>query len=227
MVGRTQISGKRGTDRLLRDSLAARSASHSEMHHLATTNAPTFGARLVDDHALRARVQRTAACRPRGLTVTAGWFQNNKDVGGRDTTWEAQQEILRKRRQGGSIESEVSKRRAKVSGFMKGTLSKEETAAIKRKNRDAANELAKEAYKGKPGFISLPGMSIGMPEFDGGERFDLRAPYADEGWVDTENNGISNPFTLGGLFGGKKEADKAPEGKAAKEKPKKKGWFGR
>ena len=31
----------------------------------------------------------------------------------------------------------------------------------------------------------------------------------------------------GGLFGGKKEADKAPEGKAAKEKPKKKGWFGR
>ena len=66
-----------------------------------------------------------------------------------------------------------------------------------------------------------------MPEFDGGERFDLRAPYADEGWVDTENNGISNPFTLGGLFGGKKEADKAPEGKAAKEKPKKKGWFGR
>ena len=91
MVGRTQISGKRGTDRLLRDNLAARSASHSEMHHLATTNAPTLGARLVDDHALRARVQRTAACRPRGLTVTAGWFQNNKDVGGRDTTWEAQQ----------------------------------------------------------------------------------------------------------------------------------------
>ena len=77
--------------------------------------------------------------------MTAGWFQNNKDEGGRDTTWEAQQGILHKRQQGGSIESEVSKRRAKVSGFMKGTLSKEETAAIKRKNRDAANELAKEA----------------------------------------------------------------------------------
>ena len=55
-----------------------------------------------------------------------------------------------------------------------------------------------------------------MPEFDGGERFDLRAPYADEGWVDTENNGISNPFTLGGLFGGKKEAERGTRGKAAK-----------
>ena len=57
-------------------------------------------------------------------------------------------------------------------------------------------------------------MSVGhRPEFDGDER-DLRAPYAsDEGWVDTENNGISNPFTLGGLFGGKKEAALEGRGK--------------
>ena len=50
-------------------------------------------------------------------------------------------------------------------------------------NRDKANALSKEAFKGK-GFLPIPGMAIGMPEFDGGERFDLRAPYADEGWVD-------------------------------------------
>ena len=76
---------------------------------------------------------------------------------------------------------------------------------------------------GQKGWISLPGISLGLPEFDGGERFDLRAPYADEGWVDEENNGISNPFTLGGLFGGKKkEEEKAP---APQKKKKKKGWF--
>lgn len=57
--------------------------------------------------------------------------------------------------------------------------------AINKRNADAANALSKEAFKGK-GFLPIPGMAIGMPEFDGGERFDLRAPYADEGWVDTE-----------------------------------------
>jgi len=32
---------------------------------------------------------------------------------------------------------------------------------------------SKEAFEGK-GFLPMPGMSIGMPEFDMGERFDLR-----------------------------------------------------
>lgn len=171
------------------------------------------------------------------VTVTAGWFDNNKDVGGRDVMWEKQQEILRKRRSGNNVESEVSERRKKVSGFMKGTLAKEETEAIKKKNREAANALSKEAFKGK-GFLPIPGMSIGMPEFDGGERFDLRAPYADEGWVDEEDGGVSNPFTLGGLFGGTKEtrqADAAAKKKKNNKKndggepfeTRKKGWFGR
>tara|TARA_B110000977_G_scaffold103030_1_gene134570 strand:+ start:33405 stop:33980 length:576 start_codon:yes stop_codon:yes gene_type:complete len=155
--------------------------------------------------------------------TTAGWFSNNKDVAGRDTTFEAQQEILRNRRKGGNLETEVSKRRAKVSGFMKKTLPKEEMDAIKQKNKDKANELSKEAFKGKKGFLSLPMASFGMPEFDGGERFDLRAPYADEGWVDPDDDGISNPFTLGGLFGGKKDIVTKKE---EVSKPKKKKGFG-
>jgi hypothetical protein len=32
-------------------------------------------------------------------------------------------------------------------------------------------------------------LHLGTPEFDGGERFDLRAPYADEGYVDEEAGG--------------------------------------
>ena len=27
---------------------------------------------------------------------------------------------------------------------------------------------------------------FGMPEYDGGERFDLRLPYVDQGWVDED-----------------------------------------
>ena len=89
-----------------------------------------------------------------------------------------------------------------------------------RRHRDPPADLAKEAFKGQKGWISLPGMAIGMPEFDGGERFDLRAPYADEGWVDENDKGGG---FLGGLFGGKKKEEK----KAPPPKPKKKGLFGR
>ena len=173
------------------------------------------------------RATRGSSRRP--LAVTAGWFNNNKDTAGRDPMFEQQQEILRRRRKGANLESEVSKRRAKVSGFMKGTLAKEEMKEIKEKNEAKANELSKEAFKGKKGFLSLPMASFGMPEFDGGERFDLRAPYADEGWVDPEDNGVANPFTLGGLFGGTKESNAAAKKKAKptkRETPKKKGWFG-
>jgi len=173
------------------------------------------------------RATRGSSCR--SLTVTAGWFDNNKDTAGRDPMFEQQQEILRRRRKGANLESEVSKRRAKVSGFMKGTLAKEEMDAIKEKNKAKANELSKEAFKGKKGFLSLPMASFGMPEFDGGERFDLRAPYADEGWVDPEDDGVANPFTLGGLFGGTKESNAAKKkaDSTKREAPKKKGWFGK
>ena len=120
-----------------------------------------------------------------GSTLNAGgWFQNNKDVDGRDETFKRQQEILAKRRKGGRIDEEANKRRAKVSGFMKKTLSKKEMDEIKTENTKAANALSKEAVKGG---IPFPMASFGMPEFDGGERFDLRGPYAEEGWVDEKD----------------------------------------
>ena len=68
-------------------------------------------------------------------TNAGGWFQNNKDVDGRDETFKRQQEILAKRRKGGRIDEEANKRRAKVSGFMKKTLSKKEMDEIKTENR--------------------------------------------------------------------------------------------
>ncbi len=85
-----------------------------------------------------------------------------------------------------------------MSGFMKKTLSKKEMNAIKKQNTKAANALSKEAVKGG---IPFPMASFGMPEFDGGERFDLRGPYADEGWVDPKDL-EKKKKKKGGLFGG-------------------------
>lgn len=34
--------------------------------------------------------------------------------------------------------------------------------------------------------IIIPITPFGMPEYDGGERFDLRLPYVDNGWVDED-----------------------------------------
>jgi hypothetical protein len=31
--------------------------------------------------------------------------------------------------------------------------------------------------------LVVPLLPFGMPKFDAGERFDLRSPYADDGWV--------------------------------------------
>ena len=137
-------------------------------------------------------------------TNAGGWFQNNKDVDGRDETFKRQQEILAKRRKGGRIDEEANKRRAKVSGFMKKTLSKKEMDEIKTESTKAANALSKEAVKGG---IPFPMASFGMPEFDGGERFDLRGPYAEEGWVD------------------EKDLEKEKQ-KLKKKKNKGGGWFG-
>jgi hypothetical protein len=35
-----------------------------------------------------------------------------------------------------------------------------------------------------------------MPEYDGGERFDLRLPYVDNGWVDEDADPGTQPGSL-------------------------------
>lgn len=76
-----------------------------------------------DARPLTRRAARVAAPRSSGaVTITAGWFENNQDVEGRDVMFEKQQEILRARRSGKNVEKEVKARRKQVSGFMNGTL---------------------------------------------------------------------------------------------------------
>lgn len=56
-------------------------------------------------------------------------------------------------------------------------------------------------------------------KFDNGGRFDLRLPYADQGYVDEDADFMGK---LGQMFGGKKKVEKKVEEKT--EPPKKNKW---
>lgn len=51
--------------------------------------------------------------------------------------------------------------------------------------QDWNNYKNKDDAKGTDGIV-VPLLPFGLKEFDEGERFDLRSPYADMGWVDPE-----------------------------------------
>jgi len=140
-------------------------------------------------------------------------LKNNKDVDGIDPMFQQQQEILKKRRSGANLAKEVNARRSTVSRFINKKLPAAEQKRLEEKNRAAANKLSKEAVKGG---LPLPMASFGIPEFDGGERFDLRGKYVDDGWVDEEDLRKGGAGVFGGLFG--KKAPPPPP-------PKKKGGF--
>ena len=78
---------------------------------------------------------------------------------------------------------------------------------------------AREAEGPEPtGFrIIVPIIPVGMPEYDGGERFDLRLPYVDNGWVDEEadmGKQVMRFFGMGKKKGGE---DKGVGGKGKKK----------
>lgn len=53
--------------------------------------------------------------------------------------------------------------------------------------------------------IIIPIAPFGMPEYDGGERFDLRLPHVDNGWVDED---ASFGKTMARIFRWQKKEDK-------------------
>lgn len=66
--------------------------------------------------------------------------------------------------------------------------------------------LQKEAAGGDPKWgIIIPIAPFGMPEYDGGERFDLRLPHVDNGWVDED---AAFGKTMARIFGRQKKEDK-------------------
>ena len=57
-----------------------------------------------------------------------------------------------------------------------------------------------------------------MPEYDGGERFDLRLPYVDNGWVDEDADPMKQFRRFIGLD--KKNPEEGSSGKKNINKPK-------
>ncbi len=66
--------------------------------------------------------------------------------------------------------------------------------------------------------IIIPIIPVGIPEYDGGERFDLRLPYVDSGWVDEDDDyDIGQKFLRVLGLGRKKEGGEGEgEGKGGK-----------
>jgi hypothetical protein len=108
---------------------------------------------------------------------------------------------------------DMDERRGKVSRYNRDPTYKK-AVDEERRARVKAEKEAAEAERGPARFIiPLPVNPIGMPEYDNGERFDLRLPYVDNGWVDEDEE----PFGKLARFltgkGGKKEE----EGKGTKK----------
>ncbi|KIY96872.1 hypothetical protein MNEG_11088 [Monoraphidium neglectum] len=110
-------------------------------------------------------------------------------------------ELLEKRRTGQAIK-EAGERRRKVSETMASRK------AARREEREALGrgEMPESLANWKPykksedaegtGGIIIPLNPLGLRMYDEGERFDLRSPYSDDGWVDPDETdafaGIKN-----------------------------------
>ncbi|QDZ18930.1 hypothetical protein HOP50_02g14360 [Chloropicon primus] len=107
-----------------------------------------------------------------------------------------QLEILRARKdkaKGAQNAERVKQRRAEVSKMMR----------KKPKRGDEKKEPRVQKYDEPENSIPIPMASFGIPKYDGGERFDLAAPYCDEGYVDEEADVMKK--LLGFFKGGAKE----------------------
>lgn len=117
--------------------------------------------------------------------------------------YQLQQEILNERRSGkGKALQEAQQRRRKIQEKVnaKKKLKVEQRKMLARGEKLPADK--EETYKDDPkGGIIIPIAPFGIPKFDQGERFDLKLPYVDQGWVDEDADPLK---WVKGLFGGKK-----------------------
>lgn len=141
----------------------------------------------------------------------------------KERMWQAQQEILKARKEGRTLDGVSERRAAAKQKFV-------DIEAKKKRDRDALARGEKledddEKYEpygkedaGLQGGILIPLAPFGIPKFDNGERFDLKAPYTDEGWVDKD----ADPFKWAkNIFGGKKDDPKDSENGDGKKQGKK------
>jgi hypothetical protein len=105
---------------------------------------------------------------------------------------------------------DVDERRGKVSRYNRDPTFKKQVDEERRARFKAARAEEEAAREPSRFQIIIPVNPMGMPEYDGGERFDLRLPYVDNGWVDEDADFFKQ---VGRFFGGgKKKKEAAEEG---------------
>ena len=103
---------------------------------------------------------------------------------------------------------DMDERRGKVSRYNRDPTYKK-AVDEERRARVKAEKAAAEAERGPARFIiPFPVNPIGMPEYDNGERFDLRLPYVDNGWVDEDADVMGKLGRWLTGKGGKEEEEK-------------------
>lgn len=100
-------------------------------------------------------------------------------------------------------------RRKEVSEYIKAEKAAREKAYREGKNVELPgkpNKSIKQRYaeQDNGGKFIVPLAPFGMPEYDGGERWDLKAPYAEKGYVDEKADWS---YGIKKLFGGGKKKD--------------------
>uniref|UniRef100_A0A7S2XC65 Uncharacterized protein n=1 Tax=Lotharella oceanica TaxID=641309 RepID=A0A7S2XC65_9EUKA len=144
----------------------------------------------------------------------------------KDEQWRLQQEILKRRRDKNanaqyykSIEDKRERLKndfyAKKIQYRKGEDPLDQWKEINK------GKTYKDEYSDEPGYsLPIPLPSFGLPKFDNGERFDLRLPYVDQGYVAEDSDDAVGRFL--GIFGIKKGGKAAAEGNEAQQQPGKK-----
>eukprot|EP01023_Acetabularia_acetabulum_P032949 TRINITY_DN307_c0_g1_i4.p3 TRINITY_DN307_c0_g1~~TRINITY_DN307_c0_g1_i4.p3 ORF type:complete len:194 (+),score=48.85 TRINITY_DN307_c0_g1_i4:158-739(+) len=172
----------------------------------------------------RERCSLLRRTRVRNLQVVSIFGGDRDWKAERDEMFEQQQEILRARRSKDPANmAEVNERRRRLS--IEARKKEEDKKARRDLLEQGIRPERTEEYKpydleAEKGSIIIPLAPFGIPKFDNGERFDLKSPYTDEGWVDPD----ADPFKWFKNMWGKKqeeETEQAAEEKKTNEEEKK------
>lgn len=205
----------------------------------------TVVAWLGTDLRLNAGASNLASLMPSGLRPRQVGSRQGQQPGfrpmsasSRDEEWKAQQEIIARRRNKQSNEEYFSKVKQQRSESYKRFMDKKIKYKEGEDNLEQWKKLNPEGYNPKKeydepsGSVPIPLVSFGMPKYDEGERFDLRLPYVDNGYV--AEDGLDAWSRFQGLFDGfgKKNGREAEEAyneraaRAAEKRRKGGGLFG-
>lgn len=157
---------------------------------ISPTVAPT------SSNAQRSWGRAGASRKPLRVQALFGWGKRNEAEDEKkaikEEQFRIQQDLLEARRTGSAIK-DASIRRQKVQSTLadrKAARQEEKDSLAKGIIPDSLknwkNYKKKEDQGAGLGGIIVPLLPFGLKEFDEGERFDLRSPYADDGWVDPE-----------------------------------------